>query len=173
MHHARWLTLSSWCTSRNESSGPARRLSTNQVNVALHLARSTGFLTWGSYADAGAEDVCAEDGGVLGGADVGADVVGADVGALDVGEAWVGDGEADERWLGDADALADWDVPAGAEAGALAGCDVPWDDAAAALAEEDALREAAGEEDGEPDTPGVPRPPDVDAAAEDVSPAGD
>jgi len=112
---------------------------------------------------------------VLGGADVGADVVGVGVGAADVGEAeaGVGDGDADERWLGDADALADWDVRADADADALAGCDVPWDDDAA-LAEEDALRAAAEEEDAEPDTPGAPRPPAVDdAAAEDVSPAGD
>ena len=150
------------------------------------------FLTWGSYPDAGAdaddavpadvdaggaedagaEDAGAEDGGVLGGADVGADVVGVGVGALDVGEAEVGDGEADERWLGDADALADWDVRADADADALADCDVPWNDDAAALAEEDALREADEEEDAEPDTPGAPRPPAVDAA-EDVSPAGD
>ena len=50
---------------------------------------------------------------------------------------------------------------------------MPWDDDAAALAEEDALREAAEEEDAEPDAPGAPRPPAVDAAAEEVSPAGD
>ena len=46
---------------------------------------------------------------------------------------------------------------------------MPWDDDVAALAEEDALREA----DAEPDVPGAPRPPVVDSAAEDVSPAGD
>ena len=63
---------------------------------------------------------------------------------------------------------------ADANADALADCDVPWDDDAAAFAEEDALRKAAEEEeDAEPDTPGAPRPPAVDAAAEDVSPAGD
>ncbi len=125
----------------------------------------------------GAEDVGAEDVGVLD--VVGADVVGVGVGVgdADVGETEVGDGdgdgEADERWLGDA--LADWDVRADAEAGGLAGCDVPWNDDDAALAEEDALREAdeEEEEDAEPDTPGAPRPPAVDAAAEDVSPAGD
>ena len=140
-------------------------------------------LTWVSYPDAGADaddavpaDVA--DVGVLGdvgaevvGVGVGADVVGVGVGALDVGEAEVGDGEADERWLGDADA--DWDVSGDAEAGALAGCDVPWNDDAAALAGEDVVREAAEEGDAEPDTPGAPRPPAVDAAAEDVSPAGD
>ena len=152
------------------------------------LDEPKAFLTWGSYPDAGADaddavpadvadvgvlgDVGAEVVGVGVGVEVGADVVGVGVGALDVGEAGVGDGEADERWLGDADA--DWEVRADAEAGALAGCDVPWNDDAAALAEEDALREAAEEEeDAEPDTPGAPRPPAVDAAAEDVSPAGD
>ena len=83
-----------------------------------------------------------------------ADVVGVGVGALDVGEAGVGDGEADEWWLGEADA--GWEARADAEAGALAGCDVPWDDDAAALAGEDAFREAAGEEDAEPGTPGAP-----------------
>ena len=136
------------------------------------LAEPKAFLSWGSYPDAGtdADDAVpadVADVGVLG--DVGADVVGVGVGALDVGEAEVGEGEADERWLGDADA--DWE--ARADAGALAGCDVPWNDDAAALAGEDALREAAEEEDAEPDTPGAPRPPAVDAAAEDVSPAGD
>ena len=50
---------------------------------------------------------------------------------------------------------------------------MPWDDDAAALAEEDALREAGEEEDAEPDTPGAPRPPDVDAVGEEVSAAGD
>lgn len=44
---------------------------------------------------------------------------------------------------------------------------MPWDDDA--LAEEDTLREA----DGEPDTLGAPRPPVVEAVAEEVSPAGD
>jgi len=115
----------------------------------------------GVLGDVGAEVV---------GVGVGADVVGAGVGALDVGEAEVGDGVADKRWLGDADA--DWEARVDAEAGALAGCDVPWNDDAAALAGEDALREAAEEEDAEPDTPGAPRPPAVEAA-EDVSPAGD
>ena len=118
----------------------------------------------GVLGDVGAEVV---------GVGVGADVVGVGVGALDVGEAGVGDGEADERWLADADALAVWEVSGDAEAGALAGCDVPWNDDAAALAGEDALREAAEEEDAEPETPGAPRPPAVDVAAEDVSPAGD
>ncbi len=144
------------------------------------LDEPKAFLTWGSYPDAGADaddavpaDVA--DVGVLGdvgaevvGVGVGAEVVGVGVGALDVGEAEVGDGVADDRWLGDADA--DWDVRA--EAGALADCDVPWNDDAAALAGEDALRAAAEEEDAEPDTPGAPRPPAVEAA-EDVSPAGD
>ena len=44
---------------------------------------------------------------------------------------------------------------------------MPWNDDA--LAEEDTLREA----DGEPDTLGAPRPPVVEAVAEEVSPAGD
>ena len=50
---------------------------------------------------------------------------------------------------------------------------MPWNDDGAALAEEDALREADEEEDAEPDTPGAPRPPDVDPGAEEVSPAGE
>ena len=149
------------------------------------LDEPKAFLTWGSYPDAGtdADDAVpadVADVGVLGdvgaevvGVGVGADVVGVGVGALDVGEAGAGDGEADERWLADADALAGWEVSGAVEAGTLAGCDVPWNDDAAALAEGDALREGAGEEDAEPDTPGAPRPPAVDAAAEDVSPAGD
>ena len=55
----------------------------------------------------------------------------------------------------------------------LAGVNEPWDDDDAALAEEDedAYREA--DADAEPDRPGASRPPGVDAAAEDVSPAGD
>ncbi len=132
------------------------------------LDEPKAFLTWGSYPDTGADaddavpaDVA--DVGVLG--DVGAEVVGVGVGALDVGEAEIRDGEADKRWLGDADA--DWEARVDGEAGALAGCDVPWNDDAAALAGEDALREAAegaDEEDAEPDTPGAPRPPAVEAA---------
>ena len=58
-------------------------------------------------------------------------------------------------------------VLAGADAGVIAGAVEPWNDDA--LDEEDALREA----DGEADTPGPPRPPAVDAAAEEVSPAGE
>jgi hypothetical protein len=46
---------------------------------------------------------------------------------------------------------------------------VPWDDDDAAFAEEDARREA----DEETDRPGPPRPPAADAAAEEVSPAGE
>jgi len=125
--------------------------------------------------DAGAEVAGAEDVAVLAEADV--DVVGVGVGEADVGEAEaeVGDGEGEaeeDRALGDADG--DGDVCADADADALVGWDVPWVDDAAALAGEDALREAADEEeDAEPDTPGAPRPPAVDAAAEEVSPAGD
>ena len=70
-------------------------------------------------------------------------------------------------------------VLAGVDAGVLAGLDAwvlagvlacgdePWNDDA--LDEEEALREA----DGEDRTLGAPRPPDVDAADEEVSPAGE
>ena len=47
------------------------------------------------------------------------------------------------------------------------------DDAALAEEDEDTLREADVETDAEAGPAGEPRPPDVDAAAEEVSPAGD
>jgi hypothetical protein len=126
----------------------------------------------GGAVVAGAVVVGAVVAGVVGGVDVGADAVGVGVGfgAADVDEAGAGDGEADAPWLADADALADWEVPAGADPGAPAGWDVPGADDAAALAEADALR-AAAEEDAEPDTLGAPEVDD--SAAEEVSPAGD
>ena len=56
------------------------------------------------------------------------------------------------------------------DAGLLVGVDETWD--VDALAEVDALREA-DEAETELDTPGAPRPPAVDAADEEVSPAGE
>ena len=81
----------------------------------------------------------------------------------------LGDADADADRLGDADADGDWDVCTDGDADPLANGDVLWNDDAAALAEEDAFREA----DGEADTAGALRPAGVDAAAEEVSPAGD
>ena len=103
------------------------------------------------------------------------DVVAVGVGETDVGEAddGVDDGEADERWLGDADAVGGWEACADADADALAGWDVPWDDDDAALAEEDVFWAAAEEADAGAGTPAAPRPAEVDAGAEEVSPAGD
>ena len=48
-----------------------------------------------------------------------------------------------------------------------------WDVDDAALAEEDALRAADEEADADADALGAPRPPAVDAGAEEVSPAGE
>ena len=102
----------------------------------------TALLTYGSYVEA---DVDADD-AVLAGVDAGgAEDAGAEVaGAEDVGVL----GEA-EAAVGDGDGEAD---------------------------EDRALGDADGDEDpcadSEPDTPGVPRPPAVDAGAEDVSPVG-
>lgn len=121
-------------------------------------------------ADAGVGVVTGVDVGVVGGVDVG--VVGGVLTGVD-GGVLVG---VDAGVLGcllagvDAGVLAGLDawVLAGVDAGVLACVDEPWNDDPLDE-EEDALREA----DWEADALGAPRPPAVDAADEEVSPAGE
>ena len=104
--------------------------------------------------------------GVVAGVDVGV-VAGVDAGVL----AGVDAGVLACVLAGvDAGVLAGLDawVLAGADAGVLACVDEPWNDDALDE-EEDALREA----EWEADALGAPRPPAVDAADEEVSPAGE
>ena len=108
--------------------------------------------------------------GVLTGGDVGG-LTGGDVG-VDTGVlAGVDAGVLAGLLAGvDAGVLAGLDawVLAGADAGVLACVDEPWNDDPLDE-EEDALREA----DWEADALGAPRPPAVDGADEEVSPAGE
>jgi hypothetical protein len=180
----RWYTLSNWCTSREESLArhaswarwpAAPGGSTNQANGGVSHYSWFDVMALLTYveADAGVGVVTGVDVGVVGGVDVGV-VGGVDVGV--VGGVLTG---VDAGVLGcllagvDAGVLAGLDawVLAGVDAGVLACVDEPWnDDPLDEEDAEDALREA----DAEPDTPGAPpRPPAVDAADEEVSPAGE
>jgi hypothetical protein len=130
------------------------------------------LLTYGSYveADAGVGVLAGGDVGVVAGGDVGVlagVLVGVDAGVLAGVEAGV---LACVLAGVDAGVLAGLDawVLAGADAGVLACVDEPWNDDALDE-EEDALREA----EWEADALGAPRPPAVDAADEEVSPAGE
>ena len=116
--------------------------------------------------------------GVLAGVDVGG-VTGVDVGGVSGGMYGVDTGVLVGVEVGvlgcvlagvDAGVLAGLDawVLAGADAGVLACVDEPWNDDPLDE-EEDALREA----EWEADALGAPRPPAVDAADEEVSPAGE
>jgi hypothetical protein len=123
--------------------------------------------------EAGADEDAGADGDVLGEADGDGDMDGdgdtdGDGEEYDGDGDGDGDGEADGDRLGDADADGDRDVYTDGDGDALAGGDAPRDDDALALTEEGTLREATGEAD----TAGATRPPDADAVAEEVSPAG-